>query len=76
MPCSKSFHADRKVDVSHAHMKIEVSILVYLDVEDINLAVMISCNCPFIEGIQSWQNQFPTGSDVIFTVSVSHVSQS
>ena len=44
----------------------------YLDVEDINLAVVISCNCPFIEGIQSWQNQFPTGSDVIFTVSVSH----
>ena len=40
--------------------------------EDINLAVVISCNCPFIEGIQSWQNQFPTGSDVIFTVSVSH----
>ena len=36
------------------------------------LAVVISCNCPFIEGIQSWQNQFPMGSDVIVTVSVSH----
>ena len=40
--------------------------------EEINLAVVISYNCPFIEGIQSWQNQFPTGSNVIFTVNVSH----
>ena len=31
------------------------------------LAVVISCNCLFIEGIKSWQNQFPTGSDVHFT---------
>ena len=40
----------------------------YLDVEDINLAVVISCNYPFIEGIQSWQNQFPTGSDVEYVL--------
>ena len=46
------------------------------------LAVVISCNCSFTEGTQSWQNQFPMGSDVhfthdlkwrgIFPVSVSH----
>ena len=30
MPCSKSFHAaGQKAGVSHAHMKIEASILVY-----------------------------------------------
>ena len=31
------------------------------------MTVVISCDCPIIEGIPSWQNQFPTGSDVQFT---------
>ena len=30
------------------------------------MTVVISCDCPFIEGMQTWQNQFPMGSDVSY----------
>ena len=36
------------------------------------MTVVISCDCPFIEGVQSWQNQFPTCSDVQY-LNIVHV---
>ena len=69
MPSLKLFHVDRKAALSHG---------IYFGcgiVEHINCDC---CDCLFIEGVQSWQKQFPTGSKVQFIlrlivpVSVSH----
>ena len=40
------------------------------------MTVVISCECPFIEGVQCWQSQFPTGSDVQFIRDLSNSSSS
>ena len=69
MPSLKLFHVDRKAALSHG-ICFGCGIVEHINCD--------CCDCLFIEGVQSWQKQFPTGSKVQFIlrlivpVSVSH----